>query len=572
MRPIEIRGLCKTFAAPDGGRRRVLEGLDLTVTAGEVHALLGFSGCGKTTLLRILAGLDTADRGAVRFGNDNVRPRISVMFQEPRLLPWASVRENLALALRRSPLPPAAREERIAAMLDAVGLGGCAALRPAELSGGMAQRAALARALLREPDVLLLDEPLGALDALTRRAMQDELSRLRLSFPHTTLLVTHDVAEAVRLADRASLLGRGRIAATVALGAGADARLLEETLLHDLAALAPPVRASQETTVTTLHVSPSPTRRRLLGGALGLAAAAIVRPASATPAVLNVSTVLRPFNVAQIVMRERGLLEKRLRPLGISVRWHDITSGVVQAEAMASGSLDIASVVNPISVILALANGNPMRIVAGAARVNRIAAIMTMKPEIRAVSDLRGRTVAVLKGTVTEQLLIEALQRARVPLAGVTIIDMPFPQMYAALLVGRVDAAVPAADLILAAKRAGAHEVPTPERLIAPVNVACASETLVTRNPGLVRLYKAAQREAVAFVKTNPAQAIAIGCAANKLGAADGAELYKWQTPFTTLTDADLASLAADEKFLLDIGMCPRKVDLRASLFEAMAT
>jgi ABC-type nitrate/sulfonate/bicarbonate transport system ATPase subunit len=209
---IEARGLHKSFARAGGGRLPVLDGLDLIAEPGQLHSILGFSGCGKTLLLRLIAGLADPDRGEVWFGDEARPPRIGMVFQEPRLLPWASIGDNLRLALRHSGLAGAELNRRIVAMLELVGLGGCATLRPCELSGGMAQRAALARTLLREPDLLLLDEPLGALDPLTRRCMQDELTRLRTVFAPTTLLVTHDVAEAIRIADRISLLANGRIA------------------------------------------------------------------------------------------------------------------------------------------------------------------------------------------------------------------------------------------------------------------------------------------------------------------------------------------------------------------------
>ena len=221
----------------------MLNGLDLLAESGQVHAILGFSGCGKSTLLRLIAGLDTADAGTISFGQVTA-PRIGVVFQEPRLLPWATLSENLALALRRVGLSRADQARRIAAMLELVGLGGCGDLHPAELSGGMAQRAALARALLRNPDVLLLDEPLGALDPLTRRQMQDELVRLRAHFGRTTLLVTHEVAEAVRLADRISIIADGRIAHSFVVRAHADASALEAAILQTLFAAAPTARAA----------------------------------------------------------------------------------------------------------------------------------------------------------------------------------------------------------------------------------------------------------------------------------------------------------------------------------------
>lgn len=309
-------------------------------------------------------------------------------------------------------------------------------------------------------------------------------------------------------------------------------------------------------------------RRALLGAVL--AAPALIRPARAAE-VLNVSAVLRPFNVPQIVMRERRLLENRLSPLGIEVSWHDITSGVVQTQALASGALDIASIVNPISVLLALANNIPMRIVAGFARNTKLAAIQSMNPAIRTPADLKGRTVAGLKGTVLHELLIKALESAGLSINDITFLDMDIPPSYSALLSGRVDAAVLAADLILKANAAGAHELALPAHLVAPVNTVCASDTLVSKRPHLVRLYKEAQREAIGIVAADPQAAIALGCKVNNIGAADGRELFSWQSFFTDLTADDLASIDRDMDFLLAARLAPKRVDPRTFLFEAMA-
>ena len=302
-----------------------------------------------------------------------------------------------------------------------------------------------------------------------------------------------------------------------------------------------------------------------------LAAAACVplAPAHAATA-LHVSYVLRPFNVPQIVMRQRGLLEQRLAPLGLGVVWHDITSGVLEAQALAAGSLDIGAVMNPISVILALANGNPMKIVAAFARNSRLAAILTADPAIRTVADLKGRTVGGLKGALPHQFLIKALQSAGLGIGDVTFLDMDLAPTYAALLSGRIAAGVLVADLILAAQQAGARELPTPPDLIAPVNVVCARTALVEQRPDLVRLYKSVQQEAMAIVAADPEAAIRLGCTVNGLDLAVGRELFSWQRFETVLTEADLLSLQRDMEFLIDNKLCPRPVDLRAAMFEAM--
>ncbi|WP_216892399.1 ABC transporter ATP-binding protein [Nocardia alni] len=192
-----IRGLTKAF-----GDRTVLDGIDLDIDRGEFVALLGRSGTGKSTLLRALARLDTTHEGELNVDGD-----VAVAFQEPRLVPWKRVHANITLGLRRPNPQKAAREA-----LAEVGLTERADAWPLTLSGGEAQRASLARALVREPDLLLLDEPFSALDALTRITIHSLVLELWSRHRPGVLLVTHDVDEALLLADRALVLGSGRIA------------------------------------------------------------------------------------------------------------------------------------------------------------------------------------------------------------------------------------------------------------------------------------------------------------------------------------------------------------------------
>ncbi len=194
---VRVRGLRKSYAG-----RRVLDGVDLEIARGEFTALLGASGAGKTTLLRVLGALERADDGVVL-----VPAARTIVFQEPRLLPSTRVLGNVTVGLPRG---PATRQLALDALAE-VGLDSHVSAWPGTLSGGEAQRVALARALVREPELLLLDEPFAALDALTRLRMQDLVADLVRTHRPAVLLVTHDVDEAIRLADRVAVIRDGRL-------------------------------------------------------------------------------------------------------------------------------------------------------------------------------------------------------------------------------------------------------------------------------------------------------------------------------------------------------------------------
>ncbi|MGS4818022.1 ABC transporter ATP-binding protein [Raoultella terrigena] len=199
-----------------------LQNFSLDIAAGELVALVGSSGCGKSTLLRMLVGLESATQGEIRIHGEpvtGVGKDRGIVFQEPRLFPWLNVIDNVMLGLADEPLSRAAKRQRALEMLARVQLTEFASALPAQLSGGMAQRVAIARGLVGRPQILMLDEPFGALDALTRHTLQQELLQIHRSAGTTTLLVTHDVEEAVALADRVVVLSPrpGRIREVVSL-------------------------------------------------------------------------------------------------------------------------------------------------------------------------------------------------------------------------------------------------------------------------------------------------------------------------------------------------------------------
>jgi sulfonate transport system ATP-binding protein len=209
---LEIRDLAKSFAI-DGRLHPVFQQLDLDIERGEFVVIVGESGSGKTTLLRIIAGLETADHGAVAVNGktvDGVGGQRVMVFQEPRLLPWLTVRKSVSFGLELRGHPRDAIGHKVDDALRLVGLGAFSSAYPAQLSGGMAQRVGIARALVTDPEILLLDEPLGALDAMTRMRMQQELERLWQDNGATMIMVTHDIEEAVYLADKIVVMGTGR--------------------------------------------------------------------------------------------------------------------------------------------------------------------------------------------------------------------------------------------------------------------------------------------------------------------------------------------------------------------------
>jgi nitrate/nitrite transport system ATP-binding protein len=211
---LEVQGLSKVYPGKGGKPVPVFEDVDFAIEQGEFVCIVGHSGCGKTTILNILAGLDTATEGVVIMDRREVAgPSLDrgVVFQGHALMPWLSVMKNIAFAVR-SRWPEWDRiqvELHCQKSIDMVGLTGAEHKRPAELSGGMKQRVGIARAFAIQPKVLLLDEPFGALDALTRGVIQDELLRICAATRQTVFMITHDVDEALLLADRILLMSNG---------------------------------------------------------------------------------------------------------------------------------------------------------------------------------------------------------------------------------------------------------------------------------------------------------------------------------------------------------------------------
>ncbi len=220
---IEIRGLEKRYAL-NGGALQVLRGLNLELEKGAITVVLGKSGCGKTTLLRLVGGLEKPDAGEIRFHGPH---KTACVFQEPRLMPWLSVSGNVQFGLKRGEI----HADSITRFIETVGLAGFEKARPAQLSGGMQQRAALARALAFQPSLILMDEPFAALDQFTRESMQRELLRVQRETGASILFVTHSIDEALILADKAVILSRGIISSELPIPLPQPRSLLSDALI-----------------------------------------------------------------------------------------------------------------------------------------------------------------------------------------------------------------------------------------------------------------------------------------------------------------------------------------------------
>jgi NitT/TauT family transport system ATP-binding protein len=244
--PVDLHDVGVSFATP-GGAFEALAGTSLSVPAGSFTVVIGPNGCGKSTLLRVVAGLLPPSAGSVVVGDAAPLAgdgRVGIAFQQPRLMSWRSTLENLALPLELAGVAVEERRARANAALGRVGLTSVSDLRPAALSGGLAQRTALARALILDPPVLLLDEPFSALDALTRETFDAELQQLWMDRPRTVILVTHSVPEAVALGDRVVVMTPrpGRVARIVEVDLPRPRHLAELTGDSRAAALATEVR------------------------------------------------------------------------------------------------------------------------------------------------------------------------------------------------------------------------------------------------------------------------------------------------------------------------------------------
>lgn len=265
---------------------------------------------------------------------------------------------------------------------------------------------------------------------------------------------------------------------------------------------------------------------------------------------INISYVKSPFNLQIMVMKSKGLLEQEFAADDIDVNWHEITSGAKQAQALAAKSLDIASVINTTSVLLANAGGNPVKIIGCVSRPSKTFAIVAGENGPKTIAELKGKTVAGPKGTVLHQMLLAALASEGMSESDVNHVSMDLPKARTAMLAGQVDAALLAASLVIKSVEAGAHVVTTAEGLVVPTLVMGAREEFISERPDLVARYLKVFREAMRFIEKNPVEAVAIGVAEHGISPEEGKTLADWAGFTDHLLPSDIENMRADFAFL----------------------
>ena len=281
------------------------------------------------------------------------------------------------------------------------------------------------------------------------------------------------------------------------------------------------------------------------------------------PRTINISYVESPFNLQIMVMKERRMLENAFAPLGVNVRWHTINSGADQTHAMAGGSLDIASVINSTSVILANAAGNPVEIAALVSRPRETFALMVGPQGPRNVRELKGKTIAGPKGTVLHQMLLAALVKERMKGTDIKFIQMGLPEARTALLSGRVDGALQAASQIIRNEEAGMRTLITADGYLTPLLFTAVRPAFAKNYPELLRIYLTVQTEAFDWIAANTSEAVALGSRLQDVSAEDGMKLFRWSGIAKTMEEGDITALIADIDFLYQEKMIERKINPR---------
>lgn len=284
--------------------------------------------------------------------------------------------------------------------------------------------------------------------------------------------------------------------------------------------------------------------------------------AAGMPEAINITYVKAPFNLQNIVMKEKGMLEKAFEADGVKINWRVINSGAQQSQAMAAGSLDFSAVMNTASLLLAAGQDTPIAVATGVAHPKEIFAIVGRPGGALTVKDLKGKTVVGPKGTVLHQLLVAALLKEGMTISDVNFVNMDPGAAMTAVAAGKADAGLLAANLIIQAEEAGAKVISTCEGYVEPNLVMTVRRDFAETYPEAYARVVAVNREALAWIRANLDEALAIGAKEQGVSLEDARRLYEWSGFYDTLTQSDVKGLEADQKFLIDNGMMKKAVDV----------
>lgn len=298
----------------------------------------------------------------------------------------------------------------------------------------------------------------------------------------------------------------------------------------------------------------------LLAGAFAISTAF----AAELPKEINIVYVKAPFNLQNIVMKEKGMLEKAFEKDGVKVNWKNITSGSKQTQAMAGGSIDISAVMNTASLLMANGAGNKVLIATGVAHPADTFAIVGKPGSSFSVKDLKGKKIAGPKGTVLHQLLVAALAKEGLSINEVEFISMDQPSALSALLAGHIDGALLAASGVIKAENAGSKVITTAKDLVNVNLVTTVRADFAKKYPEALETVVKVQREALAWIEKNPKEALALGAKEHGIDLKDAEKLASWSNYYNTLTEKDIKGLEADQDFLIKNKMMENPVDVKA--------
>lgn len=282
---------------------------------------------------------------------------------------------------------------------------------------------------------------------------------------------------------------------------------------------------------------------------------------------LRISYVRSPFNLQMMVMKENGILDQHLAPLGLKAEWIEITSGAKQAQALASGDLDIGGVMNTTSTLMANGEGNPLKIIAAVARPTDVFALVGAKNGVTSISDLEGKTVAGPKGTVLHQLLVAALEKNGMSIQDINFIQMEIPQAFAALQSGQIDAALMAANFVINAQKEGAEVITTATGYVNPILVMTSSDKFIQSYPERVKAVVDAQTEALDWINNNHDAAIELGAKIQGISIEEAQKLFDWSHFTNTLNEKDIESMQEDMQFMLNNDMMRNTIEIAPIVF-----